>query len=676
MGTGQLIFSIKTAQNALPVQSVRVTVTREENGEIVFDRELVTDADGNTQPISLTAPDMALSLDESYRGAAYETYDVVIEADRYLPFTIKNLQIFDQRTALQEVQMIPDDTGSHAAPAQYYNIPPNQQALPCPCYSTAPPESRILVQPIIPTNITVHLGRPTNASAENVTVSFRDYIKNVASSEIYPTWPENALRANIYCQISLALNRVYTEWYPSRGYNFQITNSTQYDQYFVKNRNIFENISRIVDEIFNVFIRKTGREEPFYAEYCDGRQVTNCPGLKQWGTVTLANQGLTPLQILRRYYGNEVYLYESDRIQDIQQSYPGTPLRLGSSGYDVTVIQNQLNRIRRNYPSIPVINPVDGQFGSGTEAAVRAFQKAFNMTQDGIVGKGTWYKISYIYVAVKKLAELGSEGEDIDVPDSPPSSVLREGDTGDGVKVVQYVLKSVAQFYDEIPDLAVDGIFGPGTTTSVKAFQQYFGLPTDGIVGQETWNKLIQVYKEVSPEVPDVNCPCKTYPGTPLRLGSRGTNVSDVQFYLNAIGTVNILIPRLTVDGIFGTGTQEAVMVFQRLFGLTQDGIVGPATWASICEQFCGLPVKPPCPAYPGGTYRQGSTGNAVRNIQSMLNIISLGYPQIPRVTVDGIFGPATTQSVRLFQQNFGLTVDGIVGQATWNSMCRVYNTI
>ena len=219
--------------------------------------------------------------------------------------------------------------------------------------------------PFIPETITVHLG-PPDSDAENVTVSFADYIKNVASSEIYPTWPENALRANIYAQISYALNRVYTEYYRSRGYDFDITNSTAFDQSFVRNRDIFESVSRIVDEIFNDYIRRQGFIEPLFAAFCDGREVT-CDGLSQWGSVTLANQGRTPYEILTNYYGNDIDIVQDAPIQNITESYPGEVLELGSSGQEVRTIQVQLNRISRDYPSIPKIPEIDGVFGAETE---------------------------------------------------------------------------------------------------------------------------------------------------------------------------------------------------------------------------------------------------------------------------------------------------------------------
>ena len=246
------------------------------------------------------------------------------------------------------------------------------------------------VIPFIPEQITVHLGTPSS-NAPNVTVPFSDYVKNVASSEIYPTWDEDALRANILAIVSFALNRVYTEFYRSRGYDFDITNSTAFDQYFVNGRSFFDNVSRIVDELFNDYLRRPGFVEPLAAKFCNGTTVT-CEGLSQWGSQNLAQQGYNANQIIRSYYGN-VETVVNAPIRGNTSSYPGTPLRVGSSGPNVVVIQTELNRISQNYPAIPKIPVVDGIFGPQTESAVRKFQEVFNLTPDGIVGKATWYAL-------------------------------------------------------------------------------------------------------------------------------------------------------------------------------------------------------------------------------------------------------------------------------------------
>lgn len=349
---------------------------------------------------------------------------------------------------------------------------------------------------ILPINITVHLGRPT-ASAENVTLPFADYIKNVASSEIYPTWPYEALRANIWCQMSLALNRVYTEWYRSRGYNFDITNNTAFDQAFVKGRNIYESIAAVVDDVIGDFLKKPFYREPYYAEYCDGKRA-QCPGLKQWGTLDLANRGFDSFGIIRYYYGDRMQFLETDNWQYITSSYPGFALRVGSSGQYVFIIQELLNAIAVNYPNIPLIYPPDGIFGSQTEAAVRVFQQQFNLDVDGVVGRNTWNWLSRIYVAVRKLAELGSLGRlEGYFTGLWTGRVLRRGDVGIEVQQLQFFLSVIADAYPQIPDVSIDSRFGAGLEASVRAYQRLFGLTVDGLVGQYTWNSIYETYVAV-----------------------------------------------------------------------------------------------------------------------------------------------------------------------------------
>ena len=351
----------------------------------------------------------------------------------------------------------------------------------------------------VPEFITVHLGPPDSA-AENVTVSFPEYIKNVASSEIYPTWPEDAIRANIYAQVTFALNRIFTEWYRSRGYPFDITSSTSYDQKFIKGRNIFENISKIVDEIFNRYVTKQGYFNPYYTEYCNGTTVT-CPGLSQWGTVDLANRGYTPYEILQYYYGNDIDIKVAPILPYVE-SFQSAPLKIGSRGHYVEIIQRMLNRIGQNYPAIPRIYPVDGIYGENTENAVRTFQRVFNLTPDGIVGSATWYKISFIYSSVKKLAELYGEGELLS--DVPYQFIepLREGDSGELVRVLQYFINVIAKFYNQVDEVPVTGNFGEATREQVMNFQRVYGIAQDGVVGRETWGALYDAYRGIIRTVP------------------------------------------------------------------------------------------------------------------------------------------------------------------------------
>ena len=350
------------------------------------------------------------------------------------------------------------------------------------------------VIPFIPQQITVHLGSPSS-DAPNVTVSFADYVKNVASSEIYPTWDVSALRANILAITSFALNRVYTEFYRSRGYDFDITNNTGFDQAFVNGRSYFDTVSRLVDELFNDYLRRPGFVEPLAAKFCNGTTVT-CEGLSQWGSQNLALQGLSDVQILRSYYGN-VEIVNNAPIRGNTNSYPGTPLRRGSTGPYVVIIQTELNRISQNYPAIPKIPTVDGIFGSKTESSVRAFQQIFGLEVDGIVGKATWYELVRLYVAVTRLAELRSQGQQFYVINWEYPNGLSLGSRGDKVRHLQYMLSVLAAYINEIPTIAVDGIYGGETEQAVLAAQRWFGLPQTGVVDAATWDEIYDQFSGI-----------------------------------------------------------------------------------------------------------------------------------------------------------------------------------
>lgn len=351
-----------------------------------------------------------------------------------------------------------------------------------------------IVTPYIPQQITVHLG-PPSANATNVTVPFTDYVKNVASSEIYPTWDESALRANILAIVSFALNRVYTEFYRSRGYDFEITNSTAYDQAFVNGRSYFENISDLVDELFNDYLRRPNFVEPLAAKFCNGTTVT-CEGLSQWGSQNLAQQGYNSIQILRSYYG-DVELVLDAPIRGIATSYPGVPLRLGSTGPNVVVLQASLNRIAQNYPAIPKIINVDGIFGSRTEAAVRTFQEIFGLTADGIVGPATWYEIVRLYTGVNALSELRSQGQQFYAIEWTPPNALQMGSSGDKVKFLQYMLSILSSYISDIPPLAIDGIYGQTTRAAVLSAQRWLGLPETGVVDDRTWDEIYDQFSGI-----------------------------------------------------------------------------------------------------------------------------------------------------------------------------------
>ncbi len=439
-----------------------------------------------------------------------------------------------------------------------------------------------MAEPIIPEYITVHLGEP-DQPARDIRVPFVEYIKNVASSEIYPTWPESALRANILAQISFALNRVYTEWYRSQGYDFDITNSTRYDQKFIENRELYDPIVKIVDDIFNNYVVKQDSIAPYFTQYCDGKRVT-CEGLSQWGTVDLAEQGLVPYEILQNYYGDDINIVFDAPVAENIPSYPGVPLKVGSAGEDVRTIQRQLNRIGDNYSSIPKIPVTNGVFTVQTENAVKKFQKIFNITVDGIVGKSTWYKIKFIYNSVKNLAELSSEGITLEEAKPIYSEVLKQGDTGDNVRLIQYYLAVISYFDNQIPAAEVDGEFGPMTKSAVTVFQQRFGIEPTGEVNRDTWNQLQKTYTEVSEFLKKeyVTAGDEIYPGRILSIGMTGDDVSSLQKLIQKISEKNSSVPTVEVTGTFDDQTEQAVRTIQSMNSLPVNGRVGLVTWNRI----------------------------------------------------------------------------------------------
>lgn len=441
-------------------------------------------------------------------------------------------------------------------------------------------------RPYIPERIVVHLGTP-QSNARNVSVTFPDYIKNVCSSEIFPTWPENALRANIYVQVTFALNRVYTEWYRSRGYDFDITNSTQYDQAFVYGRDIFENISDLVDELFNNYIVRRGSIEPLFAAFCDGVQVT-CQGLSQWGTVTLANRGYTPYEILQYYYGENIDIVFNAPVAPNIASYPGAPLSFGSSGNEVRTIQLELNRIARNYPAIPRIVPANGIYGESTISAVRTFQQVFGLPVTGTVDKATWYQIKYIFTAVKRLAELTSEGLTQREIENLWDTELRLGDYGLGVRSLVYYLNAISYFNPAIPTVNSGGVFNEAVENQVKAFESFYGLNPDGIVDFRTWQLISRIYTNIVNNLPEgyEGQTAALYPGYSITPGLQNDDVREFQTYLRVIGQNIEAIPVIEVTGYFGPETEQAVREFQALYGLEPSGIVGPPTWDAMAREY------------------------------------------------------------------------------------------
>ncbi len=498
MAIGYMILQARTAHDAVPLSGVNIRIL-DGLGNRVY--ELTTDESGESEKVPLETISGDFSRNPYYSETPYISYYVMAQKPGFQSLSVADIPIYEGETAILPLTLLPMEENQRTPLLSEIYVGKPAVAMAAPRTQTgAPSGAYVLRQVVIPNPITVHLGSPSS-SASNVSVSFPDYVKNVASSEIYPTWPDAALRANIYAIITFALNRVFTEWYRSKGYPFDITNSTAYDQYFVKGRPIYSSINRIVDEIFNEYVRRRGQNNPYFTSFCNGTTAT-CQGLSQWGTVTLADQGKTPLQILRSYYPKDIEIAETDIITGVLSSYPGSALRQGSRGLDVQTIQTYLNRIRRNYPAIPAITDEPGVFGNSTAAAVKKFQSVFQLTADGIVGKSTWYKISSLYTAVTRLAELNGEGVTLGIGTVPPGSVLRQGSRGQDVITLQYLLNVISEYYPGIPAPAQDGIFGSGTAQAVRAFQQLMRLDPDGIAGPKTWQELYRVYLGIGENVP------------------------------------------------------------------------------------------------------------------------------------------------------------------------------
>ena len=405
--SGFLQVSVVAGDTMKPLQDARVSISY--SGEPETDIEqLVTDSDGQTDAVELAAPPVEYSM-EPGDVQPYAEYSVTVTASGYESFNVSGISLFADTTALQGIRLVPRNVttlaGNIVIPANtlWGNFPPKIGEA-----ETKPvgqPGEIVLSRVVVPEYIIVHDGVPTDSTARNYYERFTDYIKNVASSEIYSTWPDATLRANILAIISFTLNRVYTEWYRNRGYDFTITSSTAFDHKWVYGRNIFENISQIVDEIFTNYLSRPNVKQPILTQYCDGRRVS-CPNwLSQWGSKALGDQGYSEIQILRNYYGDDMYINTAEEISGIPASWPGSNLDIGSSGSKVRQIQEQLNLIGEFYSSIPVLIP-DGIYGERTADAVRAFQKIFRLPQTGIVDYPTWYKISDMYVRLSGIAEL------------------------------------------------------------------------------------------------------------------------------------------------------------------------------------------------------------------------------------------------------------------------------
>ncbi|MDR2045068.1 MAG: peptidoglycan-binding protein [Clostridium sp.] len=406
---GALKVSLTSSTGIIPIANATVTIYTAEEPDVPFET-LTTDSSGQTEIVELPAPPLEWSLEPSAQQP-YSLYNLHAAAEGYEPVLITGIEILADQLSLQPILMNPLSTTNEAekivviAPhVLFYDYPPKipeEEIKPL-----AETGEIVLSQVVIPEFIIVHDGLPTDSTAANYWVRYKDYIKNVASCEIYSTWPEASIYANILAIMSFTLNRVYTEWYRNQGYDFTITSSTAYDQKWIYGRNIYENIDFLVDTVFANYLSRPGVRQPIFTAYCDGNRVS-CNGLSQWGSKYLGDEGYSAIDIIRHYYGNDMYINTAESISGVPSSWPGYDLSIGSAGEKVRQLQTQLNRIANNYPAIPVL-VADGIYGPQTAESVSIFQGIFNLPQTGVTDYATWYEVSEIYVGVSRIAEPGS----------------------------------------------------------------------------------------------------------------------------------------------------------------------------------------------------------------------------------------------------------------------------
>lgn len=515
--SGALKVIVYDSYEYKPLVNAKVTITQEDKSyKYIGKNEIYTDVSGEVFFKDIPTPSLAISQSpgENTGLPPYSSWELKVEAPNKGTVVIKGVQVFPSIKSIQkvilfdevapaismyrslkevtkskkvtEVIIIPD----HNLFSNFNEIVLNNKNL---IKEETLSLYRVLKEVVIPDSIIVHIGSP-DSNGPNYNVNFKEYIKNVASCEIYPTWSESTIRSNVHCIVSFTLNRIFTEWYRGKGKNFDVTNSTAYDHYFVYGRTIFENISIIVDDIFTQYIKRRGFIQPLLAQYCDGVRV-KCPGrLTQWGSKYLGDQGKTPFEILSHFYGDNIELEYSAMVRGVPKSYPGYILTVGQKSDKVGIIQKYLNRISQNYPLIKKL-AVDGIFGNKTEESVKVFQKIFNLPSNGLINSETWYKISEVYVGITKMAELYGEGEREDTPYA--GEVLSYGSKGNEVKLVQDYLNVIRTKYPSIVYLISDGVYGYNTTSAVSAFQKLAGITITGKVDEVTWKALNKYYEEV-----------------------------------------------------------------------------------------------------------------------------------------------------------------------------------
>jgi len=616
VGRGYLRVKTVTAGGVDFVSDASITV-KDKNDNILY--ELTTGEFGYAPDIALDAPDKSYMENPNPPKPPYSLYKLYVRAHGYTSVVYEGVMIFDETTSILVIDLTPIVIGQDnavkyidAESHKLYDTEIHQQVL--------EPESfflpRILPEVTIPSNIRVHLGR-REVPSQIVSVPFIDYIKNVTSHEIFDSWPEQTIIANVYCIVSLTLNRIFTEFYRKQGFNFDITSTTHLDQMYVHGGIIGARISAVVDRIFNNYLAVIGHQEPFLALYNDGDRV-NLPGrLSQWGSFFDGRAGMNAWQIIRKYYSQNLELRVCDNFDGVLESFPGRTLRQGDSGEAVRTMQLYLNAVLGFYSNV-IINPVNGIFGASTRNSVIVAQQAWGLPPTGEIDRRTWYEISRRFAIRRAIWEMHSQGIRIGIGTTPPTQIVRLGDPVNPgntaisslIVKLQFLLDFISMYYPEIPFVPQTGRFDQFTNTAVRAFQSLFRLSVDGIVGPITWRTLYNVYwgiMENAPAPPPPQPPPTGVPPFPgnLSVGSTGANVRLLQEAINRIapnhpGRLWIL----TADGIFGNMTRDAIFAFQSIFGLSITGVVDRATWDRLMREVFGNqpPTAPPTgiPPVPG----------------------------------------------------------------------------
>ena len=752
MEKGYLVFEISKDNGATPVSNAQIKIVSIDGREV--NKILGVNEDGKSDKIEIYTKDSSLTFDKSNECIPYTEVDAEVRFENDKIVEIKVIQVYSDITSVQELKF--DSRDSFRKHHKDKKSKSKKEHI---CFKNEAPcvlksnendvkiKSGLLkddkgIKPVvkvedlsIPEFITIHLGEP-NENGEIITVPFVDYIKNVVCSTIYPTWNDEAIKANVYAIVSLSLNRIYTNWYRSKGYGFEITSSPSYDQMYVKGRNLFRNVCNIVDDIFDKCIKVNGFHQPFLAK-CDN-VTSDYRVLSRWGSFRLAEDGMDALNILKKYFGDNIELIEVPNIECIIKKYPDRELHQGSYGKDVKFLQKALNLIGSKYQGISKISDITGNFGEQTEKAVRDFQKIFNLKVDGIVGKKTWKKICLVYSLIKRLF-----GDYNDVEEGAINNVsLRFGNEGPLVKELQHDLNDILKYTSWHEKLEEDGIFGEKTKKSVEDFQKIFGLIVDGIVGKDTSSRIKYVKKNIkslqdfiknsldknkrddkgSCSHENRNEDKKFEAILPIKYGDKGKHIEKLQELFNTVSKYYNFLDTLVKDGIFGPNMERFIKNFQRRFGLIVDGIVGNETLTKLkalenaitefnmdyelkkndkkkndvkednktdlerlyrqeeSEIFSGSFRSEISMEYPGFELEFGDVCGYVTLAQQYINFIrsnSIGYFKTNvELKDDGVFGENTLAYINEIQDKFMFNRSRKINKDVWNRLVLEYEKI